>query len=72
MFTTVGEYHNYMNQLYEVATKNGFRCFYLSTGPSDSMAPHLALPSYRTPNNEPVSGGLVGSDRENLVYRVSW
>ncbi len=71
MFKTVGEFHEYMNQLYTVAVQHGLRHIIVNTGPSP-IAPQQLLPTWRTPEGELPNGAFVGKSGEDLIYIVKW
>lgn len=71
MLKTVGEFHEYMNQLYAVAVQHGLRQIIVDTGPSP-ITPQQVLPTWRTPEGELPSGSLIGKSGGNLIYIVKW
>lgn len=71
MFKTVGEFHEYMNQLYAVAVQYGLRQIIVNTGPSPITVQQVFL-TWRTPEGELPSGALIGKSGEDLIYIVKW
>lgn len=72
MFETVREFHEYMNQLYDVAVQHGLRQIIVNTGPNPMKSQQILL-TWKTPKGESPNGAaLVGKSGEDQIYIVKW